>query len=161
VAHVTALGEWVEGFDYPMYVVTCAADGRRDGCLVGFATQCSIDPPRLLVCLSDQNHTYRTARSATHLAVHTLAKEQHELAELFGSRTGDDVDKFALCDWDEIGGVPVLRDAPRYVVGSILETAPWGDHLAFLLDAPAPVVRRTGPVLMFSDVQNLEPGHDA
>lgn len=30
--------------DYPMFVVTVAAGGERAGCLVGFATQCSIDP---------------------------------------------------------------------------------------------------------------------
>ena len=38
--------------DYPMFVVTTAAGGAPAGCLVGFATQCSIDPPRFLVCLS-------------------------------------------------------------------------------------------------------------
>jgi len=32
--------------DYPMLIVTAAADGERAGCLVGFAAQCSIDPLR-------------------------------------------------------------------------------------------------------------------
>ena len=36
----------VAGLDYPMYVVTVAADGDRAGCLVVFATKASIDPPR-------------------------------------------------------------------------------------------------------------------
>jgi flavin reductase (DIM6/NTAB) family NADH-FMN oxidoreductase RutF len=36
--------------DYPMLVVTAAAAGERAGCLVGFATQASIDPARFLVC---------------------------------------------------------------------------------------------------------------
>lgn len=158
---MTTLDDWVEDFNYPMFVVTTAADGRQDGCLVGFVTQCSIRPPRLLICLSDKNRTCRTARSATRLAVHVLGKEQHDLAELFGSRTGDEIDKFALCDWDEVDGVPILREAPRYVAGSILESTPWGDHVGFLLHAEQPVVRRTGPVLMFGDVGDLEPGHEA
>ena len=42
-------GSFVSGLDYPMFVVTAAADGRRAGCLVGFTSQVSIDPPRLLV----------------------------------------------------------------------------------------------------------------
>ncbi|HSO96046.1 MAG TPA: oxidoreductase, partial [Acidimicrobiia bacterium] len=36
---------------YPMYVVTAASGGDVDGCLVGFATQCSISPPRFVACL--------------------------------------------------------------------------------------------------------------
>ena len=45
--------------DYPMFVVTTVAadDGERSGCLVGFATQCSIHPPRWVVWLSLANHT--------------------------------------------------------------------------------------------------------
>lgn len=157
----TTLDQWVEGLDYPMYVVTTAARGRRDGCLVGFATQCSIDPPRLLVCLSDKNRTYRTAQQATHLVVHALDAEQRDLAELFGAQTGDEVDKFARCDWDDVAGVPVLRAAPRYAIGAIVDKATWGDHMGFLLDVREPVVRRRGPVLTFSDVKDLDPGHDA
>jgi len=32
--------------DYPMYIVTAVAadSGERSGCLVGFTTQCSINP---------------------------------------------------------------------------------------------------------------------
>ena len=37
--------------DYPMFIVTTHFEGERDGCLVGFATQCSIHPPRLIVVL--------------------------------------------------------------------------------------------------------------
>ena len=32
------LDELVAGFDYPMLVVTAAADGERAGCLIDFAT---------------------------------------------------------------------------------------------------------------------------
>src|SRR5688500_11613792 len=39
--------------DYPLYIVTTTAndDGERSGCLIGFATQCSIHPPRFLACI--------------------------------------------------------------------------------------------------------------
>ncbi len=39
----------VSHLDNPMYVLTVASDERRAGCLVGFATQCSIRPPRWYV----------------------------------------------------------------------------------------------------------------
>jgi len=61
----------VSELDYPMFIVTTvAADGERSGCLIGFATQISISPPRFLVGLSGKNHTYRVAQRAEHLAVH-------------------------------------------------------------------------------------------
>ena len=73
----------------PMIIATTAGGGRRAGCLVGFATQAGIDPPRFLVCLSVVNRTYRVALEASHLAVHVLAADQRRLAEL--GRPGDQV----------------------------------------------------------------------
>ena len=72
----------VADLDYPMVVVTTAAGSELAGCLVGFATQCSIDPPRFLVCISKQNRTYRVARGAELLAVHFLPADATDLAEL-------------------------------------------------------------------------------
>ena len=110
--------EFVAGFDYPMFVVTAVdpGTGARAGCLVGFATQTSIEPFRFLVCLSRRNRTYRVARAATVLAMHVLGEEQRELAALFGERTGDEVDKFARCSWRPgPEGVPLLTAARRPV----------------------------------------------
>jgi flavin reductase (DIM6/NTAB) family NADH-FMN oxidoreductase RutF len=41
-----AFDEIADTIDYPMWIVTAAARGERSGCLVGFATQCSIEPVR-------------------------------------------------------------------------------------------------------------------
>src|SRR5687768_3377562 len=101
--------ELVADLDYPMFIVTATNGRERSGCLVGFATQCSINPPRFLVCLSDKNRTYRVAREAQLLVVHLVPAEADQLAELFGSQTGDEIDKFERCDWhDGPGGTPVL-----------------------------------------------------
>ena len=45
--------------NYPMFVVTTGVGGTAAGCLVGFASQVSIHPPRFLVGLSTKNHTFR------------------------------------------------------------------------------------------------------
>ena len=79
-----AFTPFVEGLDYPVYVVTTAAEGETSGCLVGFATQSSIDPPRLLVCLSQANHTHGVALAATHLAVHLVPADRHDLGDHTG-----------------------------------------------------------------------------
>ena len=57
----------VGDLDYPMFIVTACADGERAGCLIGFATQASIDPSRFLVCLSHNNRTYEVGRETDFL----------------------------------------------------------------------------------------------
>jgi flavin reductase (DIM6/NTAB) family NADH-FMN oxidoreductase RutF len=151
--------------DYPMYIVTAAAAGERSGCLVGFASQCSIDPPYFMVWLSVANHTYSVARRAGQLAVHVLHHSQRGLADLFGGESGSWVDKFARVAWRPYGdeGTPILDEAAGWFVGRVRERNPTGDHVGFLLDISdvGPQRADRGRLLNLSDVGGLEPGHPA
>jgi flavin reductase (DIM6/NTAB) family NADH-FMN oxidoreductase RutF len=150
----------VSELDYPMLVVTTASGGRRAGCLVGFATQTSIHPPRMLVGLSPRNNTYRVACEARALAVHYPGADQLALAELFGGRTGDEIDKFARCRWSEgPEGLPILDACPSWIVGRISGRVDVGDHVGFVLEPVAARHERSGPQLGFQAVRHLEPGH--
>jgi flavin reductase (DIM6/NTAB) family NADH-FMN oxidoreductase RutF len=152
----------VAGIDYPMFVVTVAADGERSGCLVGFATQASMSPPRMLVLLSKLNHTLEVASHSEVLVVHFLDEQNRPLASIFGEETGDEVDKFAQCSWDEgPAGTPILTDAAGWMAGRVLARFDAGDHVAHLLDVVDARARRTGRPLSFQDVRDLEPGHPA
>jgi len=84
----------VAQLDYPMFIATVAAGGERGGCLIGFATQASIHPPRFLAGISEKNHTFRVARGANSMGIHLVPEGATDLAELFGGETGDDLDKF-------------------------------------------------------------------
>ncbi len=145
-----------------MQVVTTASGDERAGCLVGFASEVSVEPPLFLVCISDKNRTHRLAIASDLLAVHLLGADQRDLAELFGGETGDDVDKFARCSWTAgPEGVPLLDECPRVMVGRVLERHRWGDHVAHLLE-PVVVDDRGGePGLDLTDVEDVEPGHEA
>ncbi len=152
---------WSGELDYPMFIVTAAAAGERSGCLIGFATQASIDPARFIVCLSDKNRTYRVAQHAAVLGVHVVPADRDDLAELFGSHTGDEIDKFARCEWREGPvGVPVLDGCPNWFAGRVLERLEAGDHQALLLE---PIKMGAGPPtqLSFHRAKRLEPGHEA
>lgn len=146
--------------DYPLVVVTTASPRDRSGCLVGFLTQCSIHPPRVIVFLSDKNHTFTTALDARGLGVHFLDRCQLDLARLFGGTSEDWEDKFARCRWREGPlGVPVLEEVGNWFVGEIVDRVLGGDHVGFLLRPVA--AHRGAPLdqLPFSDLRSMEPGH--
>ena len=135
---MTAAGEvhaLVGDLDYPMFIVTATNGREHAGCLIGFATQCSVDPSRFLACLSDKNHTWKVAQGAELLVVHLVPSDAKDLAELFGEETGDEIDKFERVDWHEgPGGAPVLDRCENWFAGRILERYDVGDHRAHLLE---------------------------
>ena len=151
----------VGNLDYPMFIVTACADGERAGCLIGFATQASIDPSRFLALLSHRNRTYRVGARAELLGVHFVPEEAGELAELFGGETGDEVDKFARCAWRPgPGGTPLLDDCPNRFVGRVLVRMDAGDHDVILLE---PVFAERGTdaeEFSFHRAKRIEPGHE-
>ena len=149
--------------NYPMFVVTTMADDHRSGCLVGFTSQTSINPPRFMVGLSRKNHTFTVAQDAEHLAVHLLPRDELALATLFGEKTGDSTDKFAQCAWHSgPEGMPILDAAPAWFVGKVIRRFDLGDHVGHLIEPVAgSAPDELGDLITFSDVRDLEPGHDA
>ncbi|GAB3866451.1 flavin reductase family protein [Nocardioides maradonensis] len=150
----------VAAADPAMVVVTTAADGEPAGCLVGFHGQASMDPQRYAVWLSKANHTYRVALRSTHHAVHFLGVDDLALAELFGTRSGEDQDKLADVAF-ETGphGVPLVTALPRRIVlERIALLDDGGDHVC-LTGRP---VQAEGDgdfePLRASRVADLEPG---
>jgi flavin reductase (DIM6/NTAB) family NADH-FMN oxidoreductase RutF len=159
---VADFDDLVGRLDYPMLVVTVNDGRRRAGCLVGFASQCGIDPARFMVWLSKNNHTYEVAKGVDRLGVHVLGRDNRALAELFGSVTGFDEDKFARCAWqDGADGVPLLTDCPQWFIGRVLSRHDTGDHEGVLLE-PIAVGPETGlGQLGFQSIQDLDPGNEA
>jgi flavin reductase (DIM6/NTAB) family NADH-FMN oxidoreductase RutF len=147
----------------PVVIVTTHNGDDVAGCLVGFSTQCSIEPRRELVCLSKANRTYEVARTARAIVVHVLHAATHDrtLARLFGEETGFETDKFAQCTW-RLGpdGVPVL-DGCDWFTGTIVEQVDLGDHVGFVLDVTdhGEAHRAHEPYLAFPDVRDLDPGN--
>jgi flavin reductase (DIM6/NTAB) family NADH-FMN oxidoreductase RutF len=122
----------VAQLDYPTFIATVATDGERAGCLIGFATQCSIHPPRFLAGLSDKNRTYRVARGAGSMAVH-LGPE----------------------------GVPLLDGCPNRFVGRIVERIEFGDHLGMVLEPFFAEKDERSGQLGFHRARRIDPGHEA
>lgn len=157
--------ELMARLDPPMVVVTTVSGDERAGCLVGFHSQAGMAPDKFAVWLSKANHTYATASTAEHFAVHFLRRDQRALAELFGTNCSAEIDKFAECAWSPgPGGVPVLADCADRVVGTKDSFVDSGtDHVCLIID---PIEAHVGEgefldALHLSDVVDLEPAHAA
>ena len=148
--------------DNGMVVVTAAAGDQRAGCLVGFHGQCSISPPRYAVWLSTANHTHPVAASSEILVVHFLTADDHDLAELFGGTTGDDIDKFDLVEWHEgPGGVPLLDACPhRLIARRVAWLDGVGDHSCAICE-PLEVSIGSFVPLGLAGVEDIDAGHGA
>jgi flavin reductase (DIM6/NTAB) family NADH-FMN oxidoreductase RutF len=150
--------------DRTMIIVTTASRNVRAGCLVGFHSQAGIEPAGYAVWLSKANHTYRIGALSEHFAVHLLSKEHHDLAELFGATTQDEVDKFERCEWSPgPDGVPLLDSIGNRFVGRRRAWLdPGSDHICLIV-SPILADRTGGPTdwLRLADVADVTAAHTA
>jgi len=147
--------------DPAMLVVTAVAGSERDGCLIGFHAQTSIDPVRYEVRLSKANRTCRVALFAERLGVHALEAGDVDLAELFGEQTGDEVDKLAACALDGDDPPLLAQCRNRFVLRVRSISDDGGDHVAFVGEVVNARSRSAFVPLRLSAVAHLDAGHEA
>jgi flavin reductase (DIM6/NTAB) family NADH-FMN oxidoreductase RutF len=153
----------MRGRNPDMLIVTTAVGEQRAGCLVGFHSQCSIEPDRYAVWLSKANHTCQLALRATHFGLHFLRSDHGRLAEIFGTMCGGEVDKFTLAPahpgpFD----VPLIEACRDWVVArrtAFLEEG--SDHICFIVEPVEACAGEPSSPLRLHEVAHLTPGHDA
>ena len=155
------LDEFVGSVDHPMVVVTTVAGDAHAGCLVGFHSQCSIEPLRYAVWLSKANRTFRIVVHADGFGLHFLEEKDGELAELFRVCTGDDEDKFTHCKWDiesmAFGCSTVEPESPRVASACSATVATTSASVPRCTTARFPATSRPlGP----PEVRDIDVGHD-
>ena len=143
--------------DPPLLVVTAADGAERAGCVVGFHSQCSLEPLRYALWLSTVNRTYRVALRSDYLGIHLLGVDDDGLGRWFGGHTGDEEDSFAGIGVDPgPGGVPLVRGVPgRFSARRVALLEADGDHACFVVEAgPDSIgdIAGSGPLLRVSDL---------
>lgn len=117
-------------------IVTTSHEGRRAGCYVGFLGGCSVNPPRMLVCMGNTGgHTAEVIDKSKVLAVHLIGQGQEEWFTRFALQSGRKVDKFQGIGWESrITGSPILQEAIGYIEGTVIDSQVCGDHTAQLVE---------------------------
>jgi len=149
--------------DPPLIVLTTAAEGEQAGCLVGFRAQSSITPQHYCVWLSKANHTYRVGLRAKHFAVHFLSTDDLDIAERFGTLTGEDTDKFQGLEVEpDEHGVPLLRACPnRLSLERLALLDDSSDHVCLTTRVTSSHTSGDFKPLRVSNAAHLDPGHES
>lgn len=113
-------------------------DDKPRGLAVNAFSSVSIDPPVVLVCVSNQAATAPALHESDHIAINMLAEDQVAVARRFAVSGGD---KFAELDWSPgRHGAPVLNGVTAHLEAKIERRIPAYTHTIFLarvLDATA------------------------
>lgn len=155
-------GTLLTSADSALVVVTTMAEGESAGCVVGFHSQASMSPRHYCFWLSKANHTYRVGLRARHFAIHFLTADDLPIAEAFGTRTGDDTDKFSPLEVETTEhGVPLLAACPnRLLLDRLTLLDNGGDHVCLTGHVDSTHCEDSFTPLRLSDAAHLTPGHD-
>jgi flavin reductase (DIM6/NTAB) family NADH-FMN oxidoreductase RutF len=108
-------------------VVTARGASGPAGLTTNAFTSLSLDPPLVLVCFDNESRTLPVVREAGRFAVNVLRRGQEDLAAVFASKRVQ-TEKFSEVAHAEREGVPVLDDALAWLVCTVRELLPGGDH---------------------------------
>jgi len=123
-----AFREALKNFPSGVTIVTTAdEEGNPLGATVSSFASLSLEPPLVLVCLSEHSRTVRAIRARRAFAVHILDRSQHALARRFAS---DGAAKFEGADFRfNAAGVPCLTECRALLECRLHGEYAGGDHL--------------------------------
>jgi flavin reductase (DIM6/NTAB) family NADH-FMN oxidoreductase RutF len=126
---LSEIAELFHRLSYGVYVVSVAADDRRDAFTAAWVMQLSFDPLLLAVSINPDNASYELLHAGGGFTVNVLKQGQLELARRFGTRSGRSEDKLQGSRWTPgRTGAPILEEALAYFDCELTGRHRAGDH---------------------------------
>jgi flavin reductase (DIM6/NTAB) family NADH-FMN oxidoreductase RutF len=113
-----------------VYAVTTGHVGERHGILATAVSSLSFEPPSLLVCVNRAASLHEPLACADTFCVNVLGLGSREIAEVFEKARGEE--RFAIGDWRQEHGVPVLASAQSWFVCRTAHRHEFGTHTIFI-----------------------------
>ena len=137
-----------------VYAVTTGHGGGRYGILATAVSSLSFDPPSLLVCVNRSASLHAPLASAEVFCVNVLGLGNRDVAEHF--MRPQPVDRFAVGEWEEAHGVPVLATAQSSLVCRRVHCHEFGTHSIFIGELIAAHHRDDATPLTYYDRQYID-----
>jgi flavin reductase (DIM6/NTAB) family NADH-FMN oxidoreductase RutF len=113
-----------------VYAVTTGEIGERHGILATAVSSLSFEPPSLLVCVNRAASLHEPLACAETFCVNVLGLGNRQIAEVFEKARGED--RFAVGEWRQERGVPVLANAQSYFICRTAHRHEFGTHTIFI-----------------------------
>jgi flavin reductase (DIM6/NTAB) family NADH-FMN oxidoreductase RutF len=132
-----------------VYAVTTGRPGERHGILATAVSSLSFEPPSLLVCVNRAASLHEPLACAEIFCVNVLGLGNRAIAEVFEKARGEE--RFAVGEWDEVLGVPVLANAQSYFICRTAHRHEFGTHTIFIGELIAARHREDAKPLTYYD----------
>ena len=140
-----------EKMDYALCLLSAAADGKRQGCIINsFHQATSSFPPKFTITVSKDHETYKAVAAAGSFCVTLLAADAPEdLVDQFGYRSGRVKDKFDGRDVQTDGaGSPYLKEhMVARISCKVVDQLEIGNYVLLVGQATEAETLGDGPVL--------------
>ncbi|MCI0541067.1 MAG: flavin reductase family protein [Verrucomicrobiales bacterium] len=141
---------------YGLYVV--GLRGRNDGdfnaLVVSWLTQCSFDPPLIMIALRKGTRSYELIEPGAVFSVNLIDQSDRQLAREMvkpSRRVGDKIGRVGHVQGKT--GAPILREAFGYVECEVREITEPGDHALVIGEVIRAGKQEEGHQLMCSDLR--------
>lgn len=132
-----------------VYAVTTGHGGGRFGILATAVSSLSFDPPSLLVCINRAASLHAPLEERRIFCINVLGLSNRDVAEHF--MTDSRHDRFAVGEWREEHGVPVLASAQSSLICRTAHRHDFGTHSIFIGELVAARHRQDATPLTYFD----------
>jgi flavin reductase (DIM6/NTAB) family NADH-FMN oxidoreductase RutF len=119
-----------------MYLLTVSADGTLAASTVTWLSQCSFEPPLVMVGIKKTGETHAAIQRSGAFAVHVLAEGQKEIAEVFFKPPSVEEDRMNGLRYEpgQATGSPIFLELPAWFEARVTDAVERGDHTVFVAE---------------------------
>jgi len=140
-------------FTYGLYAVTAKHGADISMMTANWLTQCSFEPPLLMLAVESDSHSRHVIESSGAFAINLYESGQRELAGSLGRTFGKHPEKISAATWKPgpLTGSPVLDSALAWVECKVVSSMPAGDHILFVAEVVEVGLNREGVPLTLKE----------
>jgi flavin reductase (DIM6/NTAB) family NADH-FMN oxidoreductase RutF len=140
-------------FTYGLYAVTAAHGADISMMTANWLTQCSFEPPLLVLAVESDSHSRQVIESGGALALNLYETGQRDLAGSLGRTFAKHPEKIDEAAWKPgpLTGSPLLDSALAWVECKVVSSMPAGDHILFVAEVVEVGLNREGVLLTLKE----------
>lgn len=139
---------------YAVYILAVGHDDDKNAMAASWVTQCSFEPPLLLVAVRKGTHTYDLIQDGGTFTLNLVDKKHSDIIKTLERPFHMATDKI-----DEVGynegesGVPILKEAFAYLQCEVREIYEPGDHALVIGEVINAGLRTQGNAITCADLK--------